>query len=694
MIPAEEIDDANARLETGADIEVVESADVGDVTAAETENGGEMPAAIEAEDPQTAAERALAEYAEELRRMSQGRQAAADHHHRLGRRLMEEGRLPQAIEHLKIAVDYFPNNEEYRRALRDAETLAGRARDSRSTYIDQLADSMRVEHQRLWVEIEQHLDRGRRLLEEGSYNQAEQAFDMASTRLQHLPFQDERRGPRIREVESLIQLTRERRSRQEVADAATSNRVSAERARQLREYELGLERERINMLLRRALKARERRDFDECITICEQILKIRPNEARASTLLVTARRERHVYLRQVTADRWDEEHRRFSQDIRSSMLPQLDLIVYPDDWDEIDRRRRPPTRGVDGTEDEAWRQEIIRNLNQQLTLEFRDNDIQDVVNFLRANTDVNFVLDPEVLVGGGVPPINMQVSDIRLENALDFIMELTGLRYSLQNEAVYISTEAGLQGRTEMRIYDIRDLTMGLTQFPGPEIEIPEPGGQGSRLVPEITDDSPPDVGELMDIIQLVVSPDSWMEEGVGIDEYQGSMVISQTPEVHRRIEDLLTQLRRQRGVQINVKVRFLEIENSMLEEIGFNWSEYGGPIPVTGANPAVPQSGPPYAFGMYGRAGDGSQRAGAGTVNTPLIDYFSQARGYSRPTPASRSNPGDGDGLSMDLQIFRGEKGFLGSVLMQAVEKSRRGNVLIQPDVTLLAASGRILCA
>ena len=36
------------------------------------------------------------------------------------------------------------------------------------------------------------MDRARTLLEEGSYNQSEQALDMASTRLQHLPYADEK----------------------------------------------------------------------------------------------------------------------------------------------------------------------------------------------------------------------------------------------------------------------------------------------------------------------------------------------------------------------------------------------------------------------------------------------------------------------------------------------------------------------
>ena len=631
-----------------------------------------------ATEPVNPAEQALAEYADELALLQQGRQAAADHHHSLGRRMMEEGRLPQAIEQLKFAVDYFPNNEEFRRSLRDAETLAGASRDQRSTFIDQLSDELRVEHQRLWVEIEQHLDRARTLLEEGSYNQSEQALDMAATRLQHLPYADEKRAPKMREVESLLQIVRERRAQQELSDASEANRNSADQARDLRRYELRLERERIDMLLRRALKARERRDFDECILVCEQILKIRPNEGRASALLVTARRERHVYVRQITADKWDEEHRLLSQQQQASLLPQLDLVVYPDDWAEIDRRRRPPTRGLDSEAEESWRQDILRNFEQEMTLEFQDSDIQDVVNFFRARTEINFVLDPEVLISGSVPPINLKVDAVPVKDALEFVMELAGLKYSLQNEAVFISTEEGLQGKTEMRIYDIRDLTLGLTQFPGPELTIPEPGGTGSQLIPEIEDQDPPSLDELMEIIQIVVDPESWDADGVGLEEYNGSMVITQTPEIHEKVESLLAQLRRQRGVQINLKVRFLQVENGMLEEIGFEWGDYSSNNPATPAPADASNDGAGnFDFGGYVASTAGTPAAAAGTVRTPLVDYFSQS---------SLDVDGGNEGLQLNTRIFKDANGFLGNVLFSAVEKTRRGNILIQPDVTLFS--------
>ena len=180
--------------------------------------------------------------------------------------------------------------------------------------------------------------------------------------------------------------------------------------------------------------------------------------------LVTARRERHGYLRQITADRWDEEHKLLSEQIRSAMLPQLDMVVYPDDWAEIDARRGAPVHGSENAE-QAWKDAIRKKLDVQLTLKFTDMDIKEVVEFLQRNTEVNFVLDPAVVAEGKVPPVQMEVANIKLVNALEFIMLQTGLKYALQDEAIFISTADKLRGEASMKVYDIRDMMVGLTQF-------------------------------------------------------------------------------------------------------------------------------------------------------------------------------------------------------------------------------------
>ncbi len=663
------------------------------LVAAEAGDDAAVPVAP---DPTTLSpeQQRLEAWSHEKELLKAGREAAAQFHYDQGKRALAAGRMPEAIRQLTIAVDYFPANEEFQRALDEAKTIAGLSRDPRSTHINDIADQLTVQQQELWIEVKRKIEEGERHLEKGEYNQAELSFELARVRLESLPYADERREAEMRRVEVLLGETTQRRAEQDLQEHAQAVESAQNRERTLREESLKLERDRIEAMLGRALKARERRDFDEAILLCEQVLRINRAETRAHDLLVRSRRERHLYLRQITADKWDEEHKLLSEQIREAMLPQLDIVTYAEDWDEIDARRSAPVRGLE-QESMAWKGEVERKLEQTLTLDFPELEIQDVVNFLQRNTDVNFVLDPEVVAGGGVAPITMQLSNVKLRNALEFIMLQTNLRYTLQDEAIYISDVDGLRGDSYMKVYDIRDLTIGLTQFPGPELEIPEPGGTGANLIPEIADDEPPDVAEFQEIIEEVVSPDSWDVDGVGIEEWNGSLVVTQTGDVHRQIEELLRTLRNQQAVQINVKVRFLSVENGLLEEIGVDWNNFRGPPGwpgpnlagdslhedalgspgpyLAGANPATPGVTPPWWLGGYWRDNDGENVAG-GQVTNNLLDYFSGS---------GLTNTG---GLDGEFQLFEDPEGFLGRAVLKAVEKTRRGNIVISPDLTLMS--------
>ena len=76
--------------------------------------------------------------------------------------------------------------------------------------------------------------------------------------------------------------------------------------------------------------------------------------------------------------------------------------------------------------------------------------------------------------------------------------------------------------------YDLRPLTASMTGFPGPSLDIPEPGGVGSRLLPGIEADSKPEITEFIEIVQRQVAPDSWVRDGVSVHEFNGDMVVTQ----------------------------------------------------------------------------------------------------------------------------------------------------------------------
>jgi type II secretory pathway component GspD/PulD (secretin) len=633
--------------------------------------------------PATPADQALKEYADQSGAggtARAGAEAAADFYYDRGMKALEASRLDDAIHDLTIAVDWQPQNAKYRKALEQAQALAGTRRDARSLHIDQTADQMFAKQQQLWVEAQAKIEEGQKAFEAGDYVEAERSFTLAQTRLESLPFADQRKEPEQRRVESLIAQAKERREKKELQEAAERNQSALDRQRELRDAGLQIERDRIDAMLRRAQKARERRDYDDAILLCDQVLKLNRAEERAHSLQIKCQRERHVYLRQMTADRWDEEHKLLSESIRTAMLPQLELVTYSTEWPQIDARRSAPVQGLQ-EESEAWRKEINNQLEQEVTLDFQDHDLVDVLNFLQKITNVNIVLDPKV-VAASPPPVTLRVESMKLRYVLEFIMKLTNLSYTLRDEAIFVSNAQGLRGDIFMKLYDIRDLTHAMANFPGPDLDLPEPGGQGSRLLPPIEPEAKPEINEFIEIIQKVVKPDSWMADGVAIQEYNGSMVVTQTGEVHKLVAELLRTLRNQKGTQIHVKVKFLTVENSLLEEIGVNWqnfnnanlAQYPGVLNANGALPgqATSAAGVPAPFGAYHQQGS---VIAAANLNNTLQPYDNT--GHSIPA----SNLG---GLNFQTQHWRLVDDFYVSAVLHAVEKERRGNITFEPDITL----------
>ena len=612
-----------------------------------------------------------------------GAEAAADFYYDRGMKALEQSRLDDAIHDLTIAVDWQPGNPKYRKALEQAQGLAGVRRDTRSMHIDSTADELATKQQQLWIEAEAKIEEGNNAFERGDYVEAERNFTFAQTRLESLPYADPRKEPEERRVASLTAQAKERREKKELQEAADRNQVALDRQVELRNVSLQIENERIDAMLHRAEKARERRDYDEAILLCEQVLKINRAEDRAHSLLIKCRRERHVYLRQMTADRWDEEHKLLSESIRTAMLPQLELITYSPEWPEIDAHRSAPVQGLQ-EENEAWRKEINSQLEQEVTLDFQDHDLVDVLAFLQRITNVNIVLDPKV-VAASPPPVTLRVEAMKLRYVLEFIMKLTNLSYTLRDEAIYISSAQGLRGDIFMKLYDIRDLTHAMESFPGPDLSIPEPGAQGSRLLPPIEPETKPEINEFIEIIQKVVAPDSWKADGVAIQEYNGAMVVTQTADVHKQIAELLRTLRNQKGTQIHVKVKFLQVENSLLEEIGVDWenfnnanlSQYNNVLNAAGALPGqtISPAGVPAPFGAYTQNGATIAAANLLTSGASLQPYDNT--GHTLPA----ANTG---GLQFQTQHWQVAQNFYMSAILHAVEQERRGNITFEPDLTL----------
>ncbi|MHC4784216.1 MAG: hypothetical protein ACYTE0_14405, partial [Planctomycetota bacterium] len=79
---------------------------------------------------------------------------------------------------------------------------------------------------------------------------------------------------------------------------------------------------------------------------------------------------------------------------------------------------------------------------------------------------------------------------------------------------------------------------------------------------------------QLIYTIQQTVEPDTWYDEGGEgrIDQYgESKLIIYQTPDVHKQVNDLLEKLRKDLGQQIAIEARFLLVTENFLEDIGLD---------------------------------------------------------------------------------------------------------------------------
>ncbi len=104
--------------------------------------------------------------------------------------------------------------------------------------------------------------------------------------------------------------------------------------------------------------------------------------------------------------------------------------------------------------------------------------------------------------------------------------------------------------------YDIRALTQAQTisSFPGPDLEIPEPGAVGSRRLLAIEANKFPELRDFVKIVQSQVAPNTWEIDGVQIQDFSVPLVIVQVPEVHQQIAALIVTLERAAARQVIVR--------------------------------------------------------------------------------------------------------------------------------------------
>lgn len=143
---------------------------------------------------------------------------------------------------------------------------------------------------------------------------------------------------------------------------------------------------------------------------------------------------------------------------------------------------------------------------QRITLDAQDQPLTDTVGFLRSATGLSIVVAPTILANP--PLINLHVKDMALDSVLRWIERIGAVHVGFVDGALFVSDKP-VTGDSVTRIYDVRDLSARIQDFPGPTLSIPEPGGTGGVLLPPIANDERPrlDLDEIQHFIERFITP-------------------------------------------------------------------------------------------------------------------------------------------------------------------------------------------
>jgi type II secretory pathway component GspD/PulD (secretin) len=498
------------------------------------------------------------------------------------------GNHATALRIVREAVLLDPGHEPARALRREVEAILGDTSSSVGVTAERYASQQAVAQQELVIRLSALRDSGMRKMEAGDFAAAELDFDRIDVAIRASPDRYDW-GPLPAEIAGLRREARIRAESQALRDQSDARQAAVDRASaEARLQEDALEA-KVDELLARGRTAYDRKDFRRAEIDAWNAYDLDRRREDARQLYLDARRAGHVQTDRALREESQETRARVHEEIHRALIPQSELLLYPEDWQ---RRNLRTAAEIGSKQVEAWRQAILDRLEQRITVDFEERAFEEVVAFLRQVTGANIIVSPTALALNP-PPVTLKVKDMKFGDALKWILELTKLQMAIQDQAIFIN-DAPVVGAVVLRMYDVTDLTMPIKDFPGRETGFSGGGGGGAggfNLFAGAGGGGDGNTGggvtadELIAFIQDNVGKGTWdPAKGTAIEARQGStLFVTQIPEIHGEVARVLTDMRNRRALQVNIDIRMLEVRKGYFEEIGVEY--HNSPIGYLDSN-------------------------------------------------------------------------------------------------------------
>ncbi len=474
-------------------------------------------------------------------------------------------------------------NVEAKKWLIRVNDILGHRQDRIKASVQQLYGEQKVAIQERLIELDNRIDWAQRFSTQAEqdpelsladrirrYEQSLQHFERANEIIKWMP-------PNINVEEQHHLVVRRIR---EIRKAIKATQVELEendktRAQQLADARRDAERQfvhkRLSVLIDQAKALFEIGEYGQAELLAGKILEEDPTNAEATAIETTARDRKHLRARKWIEEETIDQRLRNVEYADKIAIPHQEYLIYPTNWNEIAKRTGESARR---TVVSPWKQEILKKLARRVSFEFVDTPLEEALTFLNSLSKVNIILDPKVSAeGAGKIPINLKVSEMDMRTALKWILRLAQLEFDLRNQAVFITKKSELAANVELEIYDVRDLTATITDFPGPRIELGV-AAQGAPVNPFAANQATTQLAapDLAQLIQERLLAADFADPATSIEEQGGKLVVMQRPEVHSKIREILKSFRETQTVQVLTQVKFIDVLEGFLEQIGVHF--------------------------------------------------------------------------------------------------------------------------
>jgi type II secretory pathway component GspD/PulD (secretin) len=485
-------------------------------------------------------------------------------------RLFEDARNEAAY-----ALELDTNNTEARDILRRCRQILGEETMPAGNTFEQLLITTRVAQERERALVNNDLALGRAEMDLGEYGRAIDRFERAKIILNFSTFVQPN-DPLRTETEILLKQAQDAKrnaDRTELQNA--KNGSEAELARIARDRDIARELS-VERLLEAANVKFQNGEFADSVDLVDQSLRLDPINPTATALRDLADRARHNATMDINRERWRTQWNKTFMELQHSTVPQTETVVFdPARWSLVSQRK--PASYTQSDELESPANQLIMKLLEETVLEhnFASATVQDWANYYAQVTGATFFVAQDVKdLDAETTTLNeFRLSRRSVADALKAINMQTGVAYKIQDGLVQLVTPENAIGKLFLQPFNVTELVTGVQGKPGPDLRLKVPGDD-NPLFPEIDEDPTPSVvddARLTEIITSSIAADKWDGAPFTMTYQQGVLYVRADNETIQQVGDLINELRRHVGIQIDIEARFLSVEDSFLEDVGID---------------------------------------------------------------------------------------------------------------------------